>query len=466
MPVPGLRAAPNPAVVGQWSAPVEIGIMGMHATLLHTGQVLLYEHTGDLGSEARLLDPSTNEAVDVTVQDLLDIHCSANTVTPDGRVLIVGGTEYGNRASHNGVTTAMLFDPETWTWAATGPLNDPRWYPTAVQLGNGRTLVAAGEMSLDVPQISAESYDPGTGLSTEYGVTADSDTDPYAHLFLLPSGKVFRAIPNPDAQRFNTATGTWSSRFARMNFGWRDGGAAVLLPGPRVLAVGGADLPFADRSPDMVATATAEIIDFAESSPAWRYTQPMHFPRIHPNLVLLADGRPLVVGGAAQGFSTSPVRRPELFSPWNGSWTLMAAQAADRGYHSTALLLPDGRVLSTGSNLSNLPTTVEYFSPPYLFKGSRPVIESAPTSVAYGQQMTIVTPDAGDITRVVLVRPGSTTHATNFDQRWMKLSFTRGTGSLIADIPSSPTRLPPGYYMLFILSSQGVPSVAPFVHVG
>ena len=440
----------------------------MHASLMHTGDVLLYNRPDDgVGSEARVLDPVSGEITDVSLNLQLDIHCSVTTILADGRVLVAGGTPYGDPASHNGTTTVLIFDPDTLSWTEAGPLAEGRWYPTAVELGDGTTLVASGEETIDQLQPSIESFDPDTGTSTLLPATANSVTDPYAHLFLLPSGEVFRAIPNPDSRRFTPATNTWSTWNAPMNFGWRSGGAAVLLPGLRkVLAVGGSDNPFADRAEGDPATATVEIIDLGVPAPSWTYTGSMSYARIHPNLVLLPDGKALVVGGAKVNFNLSPVRIPELYTPCTGTWKPMAAQAADRGYHSTALLLPDGRVLSAGSNLSNLPTTVEYYSPPYLFHVARPTITSAPATVTYGGSLTIETPDASSIAKVVLIRPGATTHATNFDQRMVRLSFTRGAGTVTATVPLSANRLPPGYYMLFILNTSGVPAVAPFVQVG
>ena len=107
--------------------------------------------------------------------------------------------------------------------------------------------------------------------------------------------------------------------------------------------------------------------------------------------------------------------------------------------------------------------TYEIFSPPYLFNGARPVIQSAPTSLTYGASFTITTTDASTITRVALVRPGATTHADNFDQRYVDLSFTVGSGTIQATAPVSGSQAPPGYYMLVIVNSNGVPSVMPFL---
>jgi hypothetical protein len=144
----------------------------------------------------------------------------------------------------------------------------------------------------------------------------------------------------------------------------------------------------------------------------------------------------------------------------------MAAQRVQRTYHSTAVLLPDGRVLSAGSDFGPGQETVEIYSPPYLFRGSRPSIASAPPSVPYGESFRIETPEASEISRVALIRPGSTTHAVDFDQRYVDLTFAETSGAVEAVAPSSPAAAPPGYYMLFILDEAGVPSVAEFVHLG
>jgi hypothetical protein len=144
---------------------------------------------------------------------------------------------------------------------------------------------------------------------------------------------------------------------------------------------------------------------------------------------------------------------------------VLAAQQAQRGNHSTARLLSDARVISAGSDFGPLETTVEIFSPPYLFHGIRPSISAAPGSLGYGQGFTIHTPNAANIAKVVLIRADVTTHADHFEQRYVGLTFTAGSGQLAATAPSSSSEAPAGYYMLFIVNSAGVPSVAKFVQV-
>jgi hypothetical protein len=194
----------------------------------------------------------------------------------------------------------------------------------------------------------------------------------------------------------------------------------------------------------------------------------MTYARMNADLVLLADGTVLAVGGGGGlGVYSHRVMATELYNPVTGTWKVMASRGAPRMYHSTAVLLPTGQVLSAGSSdFSSTESTYELYSPPYLFAGARPVITSAPNSLTYGATFSIVTPNAASIARVALIRLGATTHADNMDQRYVDLSFTIGSGQLSATAPPSGNYAPPGDYMLVIVNSSGVPSVMPFLALG
>ena len=147
----------------------------------------------------------------------------------------------------------------------------------------------------------------------------------------------------------------------------------------------------------------------------------------------------------------------------------MAAMQTPRLYHGTALLLPDGRVLVAGSgrpdgNGQNQ-FSAEIFSPPYLFKGPRPTITSAPTQISHGSTFLIETPDVNRIGKVSLVRLGSVTHAFNSDQRYMELSYQEVSGGLNVTAPVDGRLAPPGYYMLFLIDDNGVPSMASMIRI-
>src|SRR4029434_8111911 len=141
----------------------------------------------------------------------------------------------------------------------------------------------------------------------------------------------------------------------------------------------------------------------------------------------------------------------------------MATMTEVRAYHSIAMLLPDGRVLSGGGNAG---ASAEIYSPPYLFQGSRPTITSAPSSVGYGQSFFVGTPDATSISNITLIALSSTTHGFNMGQRISRPLFSQATGGLNVTAPSNPNKTPAGYYMLFILNSNGVPSVAKILQIG
>jgi len=256
---------------------------------------------------------------------------------------------------------------------------------------------------------------------------------------------------------FNPATAAWT-KGPKLTFGSGRGenDMSVLLPGlNQIMEFGGGG-----------ATATAEILDLSVSPLAWKSTAPMNFARVWANAVLLADGTVMAIGGGTSGSYGNPILTPEIYDPVAATWTQMAAQAAPRMYHSTALLLPDGRVLSAGESHGSLQKTGEIFSPPYLFAGARPTITSAPASVGYNQQFTVTTPDFASIGRVALVKAGSVTHSNNFDQRYVDVTFSSdGSSGLTVTSPPDSNHAPPGWYMLFILSS-GVPSIASWVQVG
>ncbi|NJN43539.1 MAG: DUF1929 domain-containing protein, partial [Anaerolineae bacterium] len=159
----------------------------------------------------------------------------------------------------------------------------------------------------------------------------------------------------------------------------------------------------------------------------------------------------------------------EVWDPQTETWTTLAAGARYRGYHSTALLLPDGRVWVGGGGhidpLGGPQYNYEIFSPPYLFKGPRPTITHAPSVVTYGQAFEVATPDGADIQQVTWVRLGAVTHAFNENQRINTLAYGLSAEGLAVTSPSDPNLAPPGHYMLFILNAQGVPSQAAIVQL-
>jgi hypothetical protein len=459
-------AGEDPSIVGEWTTPFDIGLVAIHSVLLPSGKVLLFEKpgTGGGGSRAAIWDPVTGflsgpppsatwETVDVS--DPLDLFCAAQSMTSDGRVVVVGGHKYGADVEY-GIPETTVFDPTSSGWSNGPVLPEPRWYATTIELGNGKILIFSGISSPGVRITPVDSFDPANNTLSRLPASANLSLALYPRMFVLPNGKLIKTGPEAATRLFDPGTATWSS-LTTMSGPDRTGGMDVLLPGLEKILVAGGGSP---------GLATAQILDSSAATPAWRSTGSMSFARRWGNAVMLADGTVLAVGGGADSTYTGPVFTSERFDPVTETWTTMASQNAPRMYHSTALLLPDARVLSAGQTNGTMQRTAEIYSPPYLFHGPRPTISSAPSSVGYGASFQIDTSDAADIARVALVRPGSVTHSNSFDQRYVDLSFTTGSGALNATAPANGNEAPPGWYMLFILNSSGVPSVASWVHVG
>jgi WD40 repeat protein len=220
-------------------------------------------------------------------------------------------------------------------------------------------------------------------------------------------------------------------------------------------------------------TNTAEIIDLNQAAPTWQWTGSMAYARRHLNATILPTGEVLVTGGTSgTGFSDegSAVRAAELWDPNTGKWTTLASNRVGRVYHSTSLLLRDGRVLHTGSgdaagNANHF--DAELFHPPYLFKGARPSISKYPSTVRYGEVFFIGTgtADPTTIKRVTWLRLGSVTHAFDSNQRFNELSFVPTTGGLNVTAPGNRNLAPPGHYMIFILNGNRVPSVSKVIRI-
>jgi len=464
---PARAAAADPAVAGSWGAPFNMGGIAIHATLTRVDDVLFYQYvegspTVDHTSYVGTWNYRTGATAEARLPYHRDVFCASQVVLPDGRVFIAGGHDHttGKRSDAVGVANTDIYNPTNRTWTPTAPLTEKRWYPTVVAMPNGRSLVFGGQARAGAPSNTVEEYDPINNTMRTLPSTATKPVGLYPRMYVLPNGRVIKVGTQRMTTYFNPATNAWSN-VAAMIYGARKRGSAALLPGgTRVLTVGGQS---SDTGP---ATGTAEILDTSVAKPAWRSTGSLTYPRLLANLVTLPDGQVLVVGGGAQFNFSNPVTIPELYNPVTGTWAAMAPQQAGRMYHSTALLLPDGRVLSAGQNSGSLATYGEIFSPPYLFRGARPSITAAPPRTPYGQELEISTPDAGAISGVTVIKAGAMTHQVDSDQRSIPLTFTTAGGTITAQSPANANVAPPGYYMLFIVNSNGVPSVAPWLHIG
>ena len=459
LPVNVTVANANPAVTGSWSSVINLPIVPVHSVLMHTGKVLIFDRPS-AGPTARVWDPVANTFTSVP-NNTTDLFCAGHSALADGRILVVGG----HGATDAGTADVNIFDPVGLTWTLVSRMAYKRWYPTATTLPDGRVLATTGAASTVTDYVTIpEVYDPATNVWTRL-TGASADLAQYGHLFLLSNGKIAYTgnweFPS-DARVLDVASQTWTIVDSNITDGY-----SVMYQSGKVLKCGTSSdsgLPGASGN-------LCNLIDFNAASPRWQASAPMAYSRTHHNMTLLPDANVLISGGSRmkEGYAvSSAILYPELWSPVTQTFTTMAPQAKPRLYHSENLLLPDGRVLSMGggrdgSGVDQL--NAEIYSPPYLFKGPRPSISSAPSVATYGGNFNVSTPDASSISSVVLMRLGSRTHGFDMDQRIVPLTFQASAGALSVQAPGNANLAPPGYYMLFLVNTAGVPSVATFLRL-
>ncbi len=450
-------AAMGAAQMGQWEAPFATTEVIVHTVEMNNGTLLGLA----LGSNQQYtFDPLTH--VFTTVANAANLECSGQTLLSDGRAIVVGGGGLGP-----GIADVNIFNPQTQVWASVSPMHSPRWYPTAVKMPDGRILVVSGYVSslsniVPIPEIYDAHVDTWTQLPN-----ASAILQLYPFLYVLSDGRVLHA----GGSQFPTTTEvldvnaqTWTSIDART----LDGGSSVMYAPNQIMKAGSsANAGVSDPS-----TATTYVLDMDSTSPAWVQTASMAYPRSFLNLTVLPDGKVLATGGETTKdpkIIANAVYPAELWDPNTMAWTTMASLQTPRLYHSVAALLPDARVLvAGGGTFTGAPDqrSAEIYSPPYLFAGTRPTISSAPTAaIPYNSTFFVGTPNGANIASVALIAPSAVTHSTNMNQRFISLPFSHTTGGLNILAPQTANLAPPGYYMLFIVDNNGVPSVAPFVRL-
>ncbi len=522
-----------PSQVGEWmQVPFKLPTFAINTTVLPTGKVLIWGRPPSMGGstsdgsarpnvgEAALWSPWLGTGPDAfqdVAPPVIDVDglgpqppgpapffCSGLSQLPDGQVLVAGGNLiYGNAFANDayttfaGLRTVFTFDPFSETWTEQPDMAHGRWYPNQILLPDGRTIISGGLS--DVPpggvmNKTLEVFNPASTLGGQGTIdeepSADKNFGLYPRTFTLnTSGNVLFAGPQAShTWTLDTNTFTWKGA-PHMAY-TRQYDNAVRRPGgpsgsDTFTELGGYDTaPPPDGSSFHPATDTTETMNADAKTPAWTPSAPWNVARANSNTVLLPDGSMVTVGGGSGydannggGYVTyadGRARQVELYDPASNSWQLGPAQQEDRAYHSTAVLLPDGRVFSAGDDLHPLEPdgrdsqtdNGEIYSPPYLFNGPRPVIGSAPQAVNWGDAFTIHTTSA-KINKAVLMAPGATTHGFDTNQRYVKLHILDKVAGQGVDVaaPPSPRVAPPGYYMLFLINKAGVPSVADWVKV-
>ncbi len=454
-------------LIGQWSSPFELGDVAVNLVLLRTGKVLLFggNTTIDGGTAASLLDPATGILTPVP-NNFTYLLCAGHSALPDGRILVVGSNH--SATGLFGSADVNIFDPATEQWTSAPKMAYPRWYPTATTLPDGRVLVTSGGadcIAFDCIVDVSEIYNPITNSWIQLR-GAPLRFWYYPFMFVLPNGRVLDT-GSSEQPVVTRALDIGAQAWTTIDSVVADGGSAAMYAPGKIIKSGTSSNAGVLNMP---ASNTTYLLDMAQPSPSWRQTAPMASPRAFHNLTILPDGNVLVTGGELilDGSSIAQaVYQAEMWSPTTETWKTMALGQVPRLYHSTALLLPDARVLVAGGG-ADFPvadqTAGEYYSPPYLFKGPRPTITSAPATAQSGTSFVVrPSPDTASIASISLIRPGAVTHQFNEDQRFLNLSFQQSGETLRVQAPANANLAPPGYYMLFLVNTNGVPSIATFM---
>ena len=528
--------SPADPTQGAWEVlPFNSEVLPVHAALLHTGKVLFAAGSGNNharftdrdfgntskgnwtsvvwdpsvtpgGGDSSFFHPDTLRGMGNNPQDRpIYFFCGGESFLADGTLLSAGGTldyDTGHGFFGRRATVAFNPNPNKQHWSQQGDLSVGRWYPTLVTLGDGRVLAVAGldqNGKIDQGAKSVEVFSPSTGSWKSLGVPAGPGFDRlplYAHLFLLQDGRLLFSGGRMDdgVAQGPALLDLTTSPVRATTLGdldqpdLRNQSASVLLPpaqAQRVMIIGGGPGKDTDPRP---ATNSVAVIDLTAAQPAFHPTAPLHSSRVHLNATLLPDRTVLVTGGASQhennelGIAEQPGqarRQAEIYDPSTDSWRAVASAVVARMYHSVALLLPDGRVVTAGNNPSkgqhvawnqdpdHEEMRLEIYSPPYLFRGSRPVITSVPHEWQYGQTVQVQSSQAQGIKWASLIKSGVTTHSFDTGQRLVDVPIdaSRRVDSLAVHVPDNPNIAPPGWYMLFLADQDGVPSVATWINL-
>jgi len=466
----------TPHLLGQWSEVDQWPLLAVHATLLPTGDVLAWDATPDdfddnphttnnYTTRVTVWDPVTNTHLAANNDTNADLFCAGSAQLWDGRVVFAGG-DSGKQGRNGPLSNSSIYDPWTNTWRQTDNLNAPRWYSSNAALSNGELLTFGGTYSptplAEVLQFNKQ-WRP-LPLETQYTISGD-----YSWLQTTSNGDVMYLGPHNTLSTLETAgEGLWSAGPERDDIPYRSYGSYAMYSENNVIVAGGAE-----------STNSATVVDLLTqiSEPA----ADMVIGRRQHNLTVLADGSVLATGGNSSGVSLvdldNSVLTPEVWNPDTDEWTVLADMQRARQYHSIALLLPDGRVLSAGGGYCGECGTAGYheqnaeiFSPPYLFDENgaavRPTITEAPSKIDYDQVISVRTPDSADISSVSLIKLGSVTHSQNQEQRFKALPFRTRKNLLRVRTPVTREISPPGHYLLFLINKQGTPSLGKVIQVG
>ena len=472
------------AIKGQWSNVIGWPHIAVSAANLPDGRILTWASNettafpvADQFTHSAIFNPANN-SFETTNNPSHDMFCAGISILEDGTILASGGNPQLRNTS--------VFRTNSLSWSAASLMNQQRWYGTNLTLPNSEVFSTFAKGANNSPEV----YSPVSGWTDVPGASMgdllneqntantnaanDSTTAQwYAFMHVAPDGRVFHSGPTQTMHWFDTAgSGNVVNAGTRLNGDrHRQFGSSVMYDVGKLLVTGGNDRRLTPPS-----TPTAMTINISGTSPVVSSTQSMQFSRVNHNSVMLPTGEVLVIGGNSSGilFSDSgSAFTPEIWNPQTGQWRAMANMVIPRNYHSLALLMEDGRVLSAGGglcgNCSANHQDGEIFSPPYLFNTDgtaavRPAITSNPGSTQAGQFINVSA--SGNISRFSMIRLSSVTHSINTDQRYIPVDFQAvGENQYELAMNDNPNVLIAGNYWLFAINTEGIPSVGELIRV-
>ena len=475
-------AVADPGVSGQWSSVISTEVVPIFQAVLPNGKVLMWDSVGDDASEnyqnhtftrAMVWNPTDNTYKRVDVQGY-NIFCGGFAHMQNGNILVAGGNK---NAALEGIVQTHIFNWQTETWSRGNDMAAGRWYPSLAEMANGELSIVGGGPA------TAEAYQANGAIRLLTGFTNTTYGGRiYPFMGSRPDTLLQLYGPYNTMYSVGTAGGGVVTGTANRDSRYRLYGSFATYDVGKTLVIGGGSLN--EEGTTNSPTRSVVILDTNSGLvPTTTSTTWLPVRRIQHNATAMADGTVLVTGGLTSNArypgSPNAVKAAISWDPAAPGWKELASANRVREYHSTATLLPDGRVMTGGGGICGnclangyLEKNIEYFSPPYLYKkdgsgqlADRPVISTAPTTVNINTVFAVTSSQAAGIKKVGLVGLSDTTHSVNQGQRYVPLKFTVSGTTLNVTGPPTGGVAPPGYYMLFIVDSNGVPSVAKMVQI-
>ncbi|MGQ4383456.1 radical copper oxidase GlxA [Streptomyces sp. SAS_270] len=390
-----------------------------------------------------------------------------------------------DKKDFQGIRQAYEFNPYTEKFTKVAPMNEARWYPTLTRLADGRVLALSGldDIGQVVPGKS-EIYDPKTKTWHYSGKVRQFPT--YPAVFQLPDGTFFYSGSNAGygPSDVGRTPGIWqfdTNKFTKLpgldDATLMETSGTVLLPPAqeeKFMVVGGGGIGESTKS-----TNKTRVIDLKAKAPRFTDGPELEKGTRYPELSILPDDTVLITGGSREyrGPSSENILQARIYDAKSGKTRSVADPEVGRNHHSGSILLPDGRVITFGGDslFADKAKTkpgvfeqrLEIYTPPYLYRDSRPSLASGPSTVKLGQTATFTTKYASVIKAARLIHPSSTTHVTDVEQRSIALALkkTKDGKGIQVTVPNDRDLVPAGWYMLFVTDDQATPSKALWVRV-